>query len=331
MVEEVDLGELLCVVDADVAIGLEGLVDEPLHHLDLLRRAAALLGAHRRRKLLLGDAEVLAEHVLDHERDVGRVLEEALPLARLALADVRREQRGHRVLAQLHPLALHRRDRLHAVGGDLREHCERDLGEGLGVGDRALVERLEDAQHERLLVGVALELVEHLDGPLGDLLVLAAAFGGEAQEQREEALVEMDVVAVLVLGVRLGERRVRLVDARARAERHDLVVPEKGRAHDLVGVLEKVGKVGVEIGGEENLVESMADGRAEDKPALEERGREGGEGAELRGVGGEEVDERLQQRLVLAEVLGGELLRRVTVVLLVVDQSVTPRVHKGLQ
>mmetsp|Transcript_31796 Transcript_31796/g.83107 ORF Transcript_31796/g.83107 Transcript_31796/m.83107 type:complete len:393 (+) Transcript_31796:3287-4465(+) len=88
MVEEVDLGEHLGVVDARVPVRREGLLHEVRHDRLGLVGAPALL-ANRLGELLLGDLQRLAEHVLDHERDVRRLLEEPLPLGRRALRHVR--------------------------------------------------------------------------------------------------------------------------------------------------------------------------------------------------------------------------------------------------
>ena len=109
------------------------------------------------------------------------------------------------MLAQLHALALHRRDRLHTVGGHLREHRQLDLCKGLRRRARALVELLNDGEHEPLLVGVALKLIEHLDSAPSNLLVVAAPVGGEAEQQCKEPGVEVELVAGDICGGRLVE------------------------------------------------------------------------------------------------------------------------------
>ena len=86
VVQEVDLGEALGVVDTDVAIGEERLLDEARHDVVRLARevgVARILCAEGLGELDLGHRQRLAEHVLDHEGDVGGLLEDRLLTALL--------------------------------------------------------------------------------------------------------------------------------------------------------------------------------------------------------------------------------------------------------
>ena len=193
LVEEVDRRQLLRVEDAHVAVGLEGGVDEDREHLQLLlcmRHAhEVVLVLDVPAELLLGERQRLAEHVLDHVRDVGGLLEERRPFERRRLRNVPLEERLHRALAQR--VALHRLEGMDAVLRNLGQQRQLDAVEEVDLERRALVELLEDHQQEVLLVVVALELLEHLARPLGDLG--AVALGGtdvEPQQQVEHLGVQ---------------------------------------------------------------------------------------------------------------------------------------------
>ena len=60
-----------------------------------------------------------------------------------------------------------------------------DVDMGTYLDARALVELFKDGEQEGLLVGIALELLEHLPRPLGDL---EAVFTRRADVQPEQAL-----------------------------------------------------------------------------------------------------------------------------------------------
>jgi len=117
------------------------------------------------------------------------------------------------------------------------ERRERNLGEGVGRGDRALVELLDDREHEGLLLRVALKLVEHLLRAEGDLADLAAAVRREAQQQREQPREEVDLLAVLAHQRRGVQLFVVLRDARLHAQRHRAVRrPEERRLDKVIRV-----------------------------------------------------------------------------------------------
>ena len=116
---------------------------------------------------------------------------------------------------QVEALAAHRVDCLHAVGGDGREVGQRDLGEVLRRGERALVELLEDREHERLLVGVALELVEHLHRAPRDLGRVCRPLRGELEQEQQQPRVEVQRLAV---GGHVRRLSVAAVEAIAHAE-----------------------------------------------------------------------------------------------------------------
>mmetsp|Transcript_18737 Transcript_18737/g.38058 ORF Transcript_18737/g.38058 Transcript_18737/m.38058 type:complete len:220 (+) Transcript_18737:2506-3165(+) len=168
LVEEVDGGQLLRIKDSYGAVGEDGVcheaADDGLHlgrEGHLLER---ILVVGEGEELFLGQCQVLAEHVLDHECDVGRLLKELLPFRRLSLGDVALQQCSHRLFAQVQTLARDAKYGLHAVLADLRENGEGDLVEVGRRGQSTLVKLFNDGEHELLLVGVALELVEDLLG-----------------------------------------------------------------------------------------------------------------------------------------------------------------------
>mmetsp|Transcript_41653 Transcript_41653/g.114742 ORF Transcript_41653/g.114742 Transcript_41653/m.114742 type:complete len:238 (+) Transcript_41653:413-1126(+) len=188
LVEEVDLGQLLGVVDADLAVGVERRLDQRRQHLELLLRVRharkVVLVLDVDAEALLGEGQRLAEHVLDHVRDVGRLLEEARPVERRPLRDVALEQRLHRALAEL--VARDRLHRVDAVLSDLGEKRELDAVEEVDLVGGALIELLEDGQQELLLVLVALKLLEHLARAPRDVGAVILRAGGADVEPEQE-------------------------------------------------------------------------------------------------------------------------------------------------
>mmetsp|Transcript_28178 Transcript_28178/g.68422 ORF Transcript_28178/g.68422 Transcript_28178/m.68422 type:complete len:639 (+) Transcript_28178:740-2656(+) len=190
--DEVEARQRLLVAHPRGAVRLDRRVRQLLHQLERLRRLGALavqpLVARDVEEHLLGGVEALAEHVLEHEARVVRLLEERLPLRRVRGAHVAVQQRHHRAAAQVGAPPAHvghRAQRHHAVLRHLAQHRELRVCEVLRLLEAALVDCVENAQQEDLLLAIALELVENLLGSLRDSGRVALLEGGEAEEQHE--------------------------------------------------------------------------------------------------------------------------------------------------
>mmetsp|Transcript_18738 Transcript_18738/g.38069 ORF Transcript_18738/g.38069 Transcript_18738/m.38069 type:complete len:312 (+) Transcript_18738:2506-3441(+) len=262
LVEEVDGGQLLRIKDSYGAVGEDGVcheaADDGLHlgrEGHLLER---ILVVGEGEELFLGQCQVLAEHVLDHESDVGRLLEERLPARRWLLGDVPLKQGRHRLLAEAHAIARDGRDGVHAVSSDLGEYGQGEIAEGFRRATRALVKSVEYGEEELLLVRVALKLVQHLDAAPRNLFRVRRAEGGESEEEREQPRVQMDSRAIRCGEARSVERRVVASNAFLGAEGDDLSVPEERGSHKLVRLCKELLEVRVERLREQSLVQSAA-------------------------------------------------------------------------
>ena len=190
VVEEVDRRELRRVVQAHVAVRLERraheLLDGRLRFGRLGQLLVLVLVIGDEGEDGLGKRHTLAEHVLDHKSHVGRFPEEILPVGRLLIRHVPFEERGHRLLTELHAGRPHRRDRVHAVGRDLGEHGQREVRKVLDARVDARLQREEDGEQKVLLVRIALKLVKNLLSTPRDLDCVGAARRGQLEEEREQ-------------------------------------------------------------------------------------------------------------------------------------------------